>query len=74
MPHSDLKVSEADRAQWFGDHAPIEFVHSLDDQLGGQLDAGFLIAGLYEDDWGGSEPIDRLIKSFVAVRSIKPVG
>jgi hypothetical protein len=49
-------------------------VHSLDDQLGGQLDAGFLIAGLYEDDWGGSEPIDRLIKSFVAVRSIKPLG
>ena len=48
MPHSDLKVSEADRAQWFGDHAPIEFVHSLDDQLGGQLDAGFLIAGLYD--------------------------
>tara|TARA_B100000927_G_scaffold262244_1_gene232999 strand:+ start:161 stop:340 length:180 start_codon:yes stop_codon:yes gene_type:complete len=41
------------------------------DQLGGQLDAGFLIAGLYEDDWGGSEPIDQFIKCFVAVRAIK---
>ena len=51
---------------------PIEFVHSLGDQLGGQLDAGFLIAGLYEDDWGGNEPIDQFIKSFVAVRAIKP--
>ena len=72
MPHSDLKVSEADRAEWFGADAPIELVHSLDDQLGGQLDAGFLIAGFYEDNWGGDEPIDRFIKSFIAVRSIKP--
>ena len=40
-------------------------------QLGGQLDAGFLIAGLYEDDWGGSEPIDQFIKCFVAFRAIK---
>ena len=71
MPHSDLKVSEADRAEWLGADAPIEFVHSLDDQLGGQLDAGFLIAGFYEDNWGGDEPIDRFIKSFIAVRSIK---
>ncbi len=73
MPHSDLKVSENDRAEWFGADAPIEFVHSLDDQLGGQLDAGFLIAGFYEDDWGGDEPIDQFIKSFIAVRSIKPL-
>ncbi len=74
MPHSDLNVSEADRVEWFGADAPIEFVHSLDDQLGGQLDAGFLIAGFYEDDWGGDEPIDRFIKSFIAVRSIKPAA
>ena len=74
MPHSDLKVSETRRAEWFGADAPIEFVHSLDDQLGGQLDAGFLISGLYEDDWGGDEPIDRFIKSFIAVRSIKPLA
>lgn len=74
MPHSDLKVSDAERAEWFGADAPIEFVHSLDDQLGGQLDAGFLIAGFYEDDWGGGEPIDRFIKSFIAVRAIKPVS
>ena len=73
MPHSDLKVGEDDRATWFGADAPIEFVHSLDDQLGGQLDAGFLIAGFYEDDWGGDEPIDQFIKSFIAVRSIKPL-
>ena len=72
MPHSDLKLSDEERENWFGSDAPVEFVHSLEDQLGGQLDAGFLIAGLYEDDWGGSEPIDQFIKCFVAVRAIKP--
>jgi len=29
----------------------LEFSHSLDDQIGGQIDAGFVIAGLYEDRW-----------------------
>lgn len=28
-----------------------EFGHSLDDQIGGQIDAGFAIAGFYEDSW-----------------------
>ena len=72
IPHSDLKLSDEERENWFGSDAPIEFVRSLGDQLGGQLDASFLIAALYEDDWGGSEPIDQFIKSFVAVRAIKP--
>ena len=29
----------------------LEFSHSLNDQIGGQLDAGFVIAGFYEDGW-----------------------
>ena len=73
MPHSDLDISEADRTRWFGAESPIEFAHSLDDQIGGQLDAGFVMAGFYEDDWGGAEPIDQFMKSFVATRSIKPL-
>lgn len=71
MPHSDLKLTNEQREHWFGSDAPIEFVHSLDEQLGGQLDAGFLIAGFYEDDWGGSEPIDKFMNCFIAVRAIK---
>ena len=41
-------------------------------QLAGQLAAGLQITDLFEDDWGGDETIDRYIKSFVAMRSIKP--
>ncbi|MDC6459876.1 SAM-dependent methyltransferase, partial [Luminiphilus sp.] len=62
-----------DRKRWFGAESPLEFAHSLSDQLGGQLAAGFLISGFYEDDWGGGEPIDAFMKTFVAVRSLKPV-
>ena len=30
---------------------PLEFSHSLSAQIGGQIEAGFVIAGLYEDHW-----------------------
>lgn len=30
---------------------PLEFSHSLATQIGGQIEAGFLLAGLYEDGW-----------------------
>jgi SAM-dependent methyltransferase len=30
---------------------PLEFSHSLTAQIGGQIDAGFVIDGLYEDRW-----------------------
>lgn len=30
---------------------PLEFGHSLTSQIGGQTDAGFVVAGLYEDHW-----------------------
>ena len=41
MPHSDLKLSGEERENWFGSRSLIEFVHSLGDQLGGQLDVVF---------------------------------
>lgn len=71
MPHSDLDLTEEERHKWYPDE-PINFAHSLEDQLGGQTAAGFLIADLYEDDWGGNMPIDKFFKGFIATRSIKP--
>ena len=29
----------------------LEYSHSLQDQIGGQIDAGFVIEGFYEDRW-----------------------
>jgi len=73
VPNSDLDLTEEERIRFFGKDSPIEFVHSLEDQIGGQINAGFQIAGIYEDGWGGSEPIDYYMKSFVATRALKQV-
>ena len=51
---------------------PLEFGHSLTDQIDGQLDAGFIITNMYEDDWGGENKMDEFLPAFIATRSLKP--
>jgi hypothetical protein len=52
LPHSDAEDLPAAILQkrLRGGHA-LQFSHSLEAQIGGQVEAGFTIAGLYEDDW-----------------------
>lgn len=72
MPYSDLtSMSEEERLRFFGEVAPIEFGHSLDDQIGGQIDAGFHIIGFYEDRWPDRK-IREYMPSFMATRALKP--
>ena len=53
---------------------PLVFAHSLEDQIGGQLAAGFRLIGFYEDDWGGEEAIDQYCPSSFATRAEKPLA
>jgi len=53
----------------FGEDSPVEFSHSLDSQIGGQLEAGFLLAGLYEDR--GSGPLAEYMPHYIATRALK---
>lgn len=72
LPYSDLtSISEQERIKYYGAHEPLEFGHTLEDQIGGQLDAGFHLIGMYEDTWPG-EPISNYLKVFIATRAIKP--
>ena len=72
-PYSDLTCRPAARlAEQIRDHEPLAFGHSMADLIGGQLDAGFLLAGWLDDDWGGSHPLDAILPAFVATRAIKP--
>ena len=51
----------------------VVFGHSLSDLIGGQLAAGFLLDGFYEDD--APQPrflIDHYMPTFLATRAIKP--
>lgn len=49
----------------------LTFGHSLTDQIGGQLAAGFVITDMYEDDWGGENILDEYFPAFIATRAIK---
>ncbi|WP_242864717.1 hypothetical protein [Clostridium botulinum] len=48
----------------------IEFGHTLESQIGGQIEVGFAITGFYEDNAGG-DLLDKYIDTFIATRAIK---
>jgi SAM-dependent methyltransferase len=52
---------------------PVEFSHTLEEQIGGQIDAGFVIAGMYEDRLGPDEDdlLSRYTSTFIATRARK---
>ncbi|HUH97541.1 MAG TPA: methyltransferase domain-containing protein [Anaerolineales bacterium] len=50
---------------------PLEHSHSLSDQLGGQMDAGFHLIGLYESHHSGTV-ISDYTPTYIATRALKP--
>jgi SAM-dependent methyltransferase len=71
IPNSDQEIfTEEQREQFFGAHTPLEWSHTLSDQIGGQLAAGFLLAGFYEDIDPG-EKIAEYLPTFIATRAVK---
>jgi hypothetical protein len=50
----------------------LEFGHTLDDQIGGQLDAGFVMTGFYEDNWA-DVALSAYMPLYMATRSRKPL-
>jgi len=73
IPYSDLtSISEEERNKRYGPEEPLEFGHSLEDQIGGQLDAGFHLIGFYEDYWE-EESIKEYMPTFIATRALKPI-
>lgn len=54
------------------DDAGVQFSHTLSEQIGGQLAAGFALTDLYEDTNGEGRLHQLNIPSFIATRSIKP--
>lgn len=74
LPYSDLEsLGEEERLRVFGPDAPVEFSHSLEDQIGGQLDAGFVLVGLYED-YREEGLVKDYFPSYIATRALKPVS
>ncbi len=60
VPYSDLtSLTEDERQKYLDRNEPLEFGHTIEDQIGGQTDVGFLIAGFYEDKWGNGNIEDK---------------
>lgn len=72
LPYSDLTSrSPESLARFIQAGGPLEWSHSLEDQIGGQIDAGFAITGFYEDRWP-EHPLDRYLPTSIATRALKP--
>ncbi|MFH0907589.1 MAG: class I SAM-dependent methyltransferase [bacterium] len=74
LPYSDLDVlSQGEIDKRFQDGKPLEFSHSLEEQIGGQIDAGFVITGLYEDRdrEERKDLLSRYTSTYVAIRASK---
>ena len=50
---------------------PLEFGHTLEDQIGGQIDAGFAITGFFEDGQPGRK-LAEFLPIFIATMATKP--
>ena len=68
IPFSDIETYGIERLNQ--EDRPAEFGHSLTDQLAGQTDAGFFIAGFYEDRHHGAK-ISEYISTYIATRAVK---
>lgn len=49
----------------------MQFSHTMEEQIGGQLEAGFMLTHIYEDTNGSGPLHDRNIPSFIATRAVK---
>jgi SAM-dependent methyltransferase len=67
-------LDSAQIARYVEEGRAFEFSHSLEAQIGGQLGAGFILTGFYEDTFGDefNDPISKFTPSFIATRALKP--
>lgn len=73
IPYSDLtSITEEERVRLFGEDEPLCFGHTLQDLLGGQMEAGFHLVGFFEDGWSNQGPINNFIDVYIATRALKP--
>ena len=67
----DPLVNEEQRKDLEENDCGIEFSHTLEEQIGGQLEAGFRLLALYEDTNGDGRLHELNIPSFFATRAVK---
>lgn len=70
LPYNPLKDKELYKKLEEGNHS-IQFSHTIEEQIGGQLKAGFILKNLYED-YNSVGLLKEYIPTFVATLAVKP--
>ena len=73
LPYSDLKSrSEEQLDDLIKEGWSLQFGHTLEEQIGGQIEAGFTISGFYEDSWNDeAHPLNKFASTSMAILSEK---
>ena len=69
----DPTVNEDQRKQLEADDAGVQFSHTIEEQINGQLEAGFTLLELYEDTNGEGRLHELNVPTYLAMRSRKPI-
>jgi SAM-dependent methyltransferase len=74
IPYSDLdSLSDEERRRYTDKGEPLAFGHTLEDQIGGQLAAGFVLTGMYESAATDADSaIHRLLAGYLATCAVVP--
>ena len=73
IPYSDLtSLDDVTLQSRLAEGEPLEFGHSLQDQIGGQIDVGFVISGFYEDGTA-NDVLSKFIPWLIATKADKPL-
>lgn len=74
LPYSDLtSLTDTERQEYIDKNEPLCFGHTLQDQIGGQLEVGLVLVGFYEDSWRpqDAQPLAAYMPTFCATRARK---
>lgn len=72
IPYSDLAdLAPEERERAFGADAPLEYSHTMAEQIGGQMTAGFVLTAFAELPHHAS-PTARFMPGYFATRALKP--
>jgi len=72
LPFNPLKMPKEKRDALIANGDGIQFSHTLDEQIGGQLKAGFMLKDLYEDrDRPGGNEIGKYYPQYIATFAVK---
>ena len=71
LPFDPLKNPDQ-MAELQKEDSGVQFSHTMEEQIGGQLEAGLILTHLYEDTNGQGFLHEHNIPSFIATRAVKP--